>query len=143
MTELRGKSNGDRDTIKSKLLIPGDGVRETIRKNWAMWGFGGLLSMHAMFEAGLAVLLAPISMKRAQITNSEIQALVEIGYEEVFTRAAKEIAALDMYERFHDKGWTARLARDVRNHLGPIMIKTVCLIWYSAMRDAGLLRGTK
>ena len=36
-----------------------------------------------------------------------------------------QASLLDMYDRFHHKGWTVKLSRDVRNHLGPIMAKTV------------------
>ncbi len=143
LAELRGNKVGERDSIKNKLIIPGDTVKESLKKNWAMWGFGGLMSMHGMFEMGVAVLLAPIKMNSSKVTESDIETLVDIGYEEVFKRAAREIALLDMYDRFHEKGWSVKLSRDVRNHLGPVMIKTVTLAWYSAMRDAKLLRGKK
>jgi hypothetical protein len=48
-----------------------------------------------------------------------------------------------MYDNFYDKGWSVKMVRQVRNHLGPVIIKTVCLAWFSAMRDAGLLKGKK
>lgn len=143
LNELRGGGLSERDSIKNKLIIPGDGMTETIKNNWAMWGFGGLMSMHGMFEMGVALLIAPIKMPQARPLDSDIEQLVNVGWEEVFKRSAREIALLDMYDRFHQRGWTIRLSRDVRNHLGPVMAKTVCLVWYSAMRDAGLLRGKK
>lgn len=143
VAELRGNEVGARDSIKSKLVIPGDTMSESFRKNWAMWGIKGLMSMHGFFELGVAALLAPIKMNKARLTDQEIETLIAVGYEEVFKRAAREIALLDMYDRFHDRGWTIRLSRDVRNYLGPIMVRTVALVWYSAMRDAGLLRGKK
>ena len=133
----------NRDSIKHKLLIPGETKSESVKKNWAMWGFGGLMSMHAMFEGGVAIILAPLSMKTAKPTDADLEHLIDIGYEEYFKRAAREIALLDMYDRFHERGWNRRLIRDVRNELGPTIMKTVCLVWYSAMRDAGLLRGKK
>lgn len=143
LLELRGEANETRNSIKNKLIIPGDTVAESVRKNWAMWGVKGLMSTHGFFELGVAVLIAPIKMNTSRIKPSDIDTLVEVGYEEVFKRAAREIALLDMYDRFHERGWTIKLSRDVRNHLGPIMARTVTLIWYSAMRDAGLLRGKK
>ena len=143
LEELRGGGMHERDSIKNKLIIPGDTKRELIKNNWAMWGAGGLMSMHAMFEGGVAIIMAPLSMKIAIPTDTDIETLIDIGFEEYFKRAAREIALLDMYERFHDKGWSPKLVRDVRNELGPIMIKCVCLAWYSAMRDAGLLKGKK
>ena len=101
------------------------------------------MSMHAMFEMGVAIILAPLSMKKARPTDTDIENIIDLGYEEYFKRAAREIALLDMYDRFHEKGWSPRLVRDVRNELGPTIIKTVCLVWFSAMRDAGLLKGKK
>ncbi len=144
LIEIReGDAMDTRDSIKNKVIMPGDTVAEKLKSNWAMYGPGGLLSMHGFFEIGAGFLLAPIKMKTAKPLESDIQQLIEVGYEEIFKRAAREIALLDMYDRFHDRGWTVRLSRDVRNHLGPVMAKTVCLVWYSAMRDAGLLKGKK
>lgn len=144
LIEIRGGDSLDtRDSIKSKVIMPGDTVSEKLKSNWAMYGVGGLLSMHGLFEIGAGFLLAPIKMKTAKPSDSDINTMIEIGYQEVFKRAAREIALLDMYDRFHDNGWSVKLSRDVRNHLGPIMAKTVCLVWYSAIRDAGLLRGKK
>ncbi len=143
LLELRGESIATRDSIRNKLIIPGDTMSDSMRKNWAMWGIKGLMSMHGFFELGVAVLIAPIKMNTSRLRPSDIDTLIEVGYEEVFKRAAREIALLDMYDRFHERGWTIKLSRDVRNHLGPIMARTVTLVWYSALRDAGLLRGKK
>jgi hypothetical protein len=143
LQELRGGALHERDSIKGKLLIPGENMSDSLKKNWAMWGVGGLMSMHGMYEMGVAFMLAPLPMKTAKPSERDIEVLVEVGYEEVFKRAAREIALLEMYERFHRRGWTVGLMRDTRNHLGPIIAKTVCLVWYSAMRDAGLLRKKK
>ncbi|HMT19123.1 MAG TPA: hypothetical protein PKD15_03760, partial [Candidatus Saccharibacteria bacterium] len=144
LVEIRG---GDgmhtRDSIKNKVIMPGDTIMKKLRNNWAMYGVGGLMSMHGLFEVGAGLILAPIKMKTAKPLDLDIAQLIEVGYEEVFKRAAREIALLDMYDRLHERGWTVRLVRDVRNHLGPVMAKTVCLVWYSAMRDAGLLKGKK
>jgi hypothetical protein len=143
LEELRGEAMGSRDSLKSKVIIRGSTKRDTFKKNWAMWGTGGLMSMHAMFEAGVAVIIAPISLKTAMPSASDIEHVAEIGYEEYFKRVARQIALLDMYDRFHQTGWSPKLIREVRNELGPALIKTVCLVWYSAMRDAGLLKKKK
>lgn len=143
LVELRGGGLHERDSIKNKLIIPGNSKRDSLKKNWAMWGAGGLMSMHAMFEMGVAVILAPLSMKTAKPSDTDLEIVTSLGYEEYFKRVAREISLLDMYDRFHEKGWSPRLVRDVRNELGPTIIKTVCLVWYSAMRDAGLLKGKR
>lgn len=123
--------------------MPGDTVTEKFKNNWEMYGIKGLLSMHGWFEFGAGLLLAPVSLKKGRPTESDLELLADLGYVEIFKRSAREVALLEMYERLHKTGWTPRLARDVRNKLGPIMVKTVALVWYSAMRDAGLLRGKK
>jgi len=143
MIEIRGGERIDDRNIKEKIIVPGPNIKETVRRNWAVYGFKGVLSMHGLFEIGVAALLAPIQMKTAKLTDTDISVMVDIGFVEVFKRAAREIALLDMYDRFNEKGWTVKLSRDVRNHLGPVMVRTVELAWYSAMRDAGLLRGKR
>jgi hypothetical protein len=64
----------------------------------------------------------------------------KIGPLEWFKRSAREIAIMDMYERYHRKGWTPKLAYDARHKLGPILVQTVCLTWYSALVDAGIVK---
>ena len=144
LTELRGGAGIEtRSSIKEKLIIPGENMSDSLKKNWQMWGSGGVLSMHVMFELGVAIMLAPLGFPKAVPTEGNLNKLSEIGYMEWFERAAREIALLDMYDRFYEKGWSVKLARQVRNNLGPVIIKTVCLAWYSAMRDAGLLKSKK
>ncbi len=142
LQEIRGDVD-DPTSLVGRLVIPGDSVSDSFRKNWAMWGVKGLMSSHGMFELGAAVLLAPITMKTARLTDTDVQELGRVGYLEMFKQSAREVALHDMYNRFLEKGWTIKLSRDIRNHLGPILIRTVSLVWYSAMRDAGLLRGRK
>lgn len=143
LSELRGAGLDSRTTIKDKLIIQGDTMSDSIRKNWAMWGSGGVLSMHVMFEMGVAIMLAPLQFPKAVPTDANLEKVKQIGYVQWFERSAREIALLDMYDSFYDKGWNVKMARQVRNHLGPIMIKTVCIAWFSAARDAGLLKGKK
>jgi hypothetical protein len=143
LEELGGGGLHTRDSFKNKLFIAGDTKRESMKKSWALWGAGGLISTHVLFEIGIAMIIAPLSVRSAKPSDGDIEQLIEVGYEEYFKRAAREIALLDMYERFLKRGWTPRLIRDVRNELAPIMMKTVSLVWYSAMRDAGLLRTKK
>lgn len=135
---IRGAGIESSTTIKDKLIIPGDNMGNSFKKNWAMWG--KYFSMHVMFELGIAAMLAPLRLKRSrQMPTSKSSnwpgAVVR-------TRRA-QIALLDMYDRFYEKGWTVKTARQVRNRLGTVIIKTVCLAWFGAARDAGLLKGKK
>ena len=139
LTELRGGGLHERNSIKNKIMIKGDTRRDSFKKNWSLWGSEGLISMHVMFEVGVALILSPLHLKTSRPSNGDIEAVISFGYQEYFKRAAREIALLDMYERFLKNGWSPRLIRDIRNELGPTIIKTVTLVWYSAMRDAGLL----
>lgn len=143
LIELRGEGLETRDTIKSKLLLPGETLQHAIKNNWKMWGPDGLMSMHGLFEMGVAVMIAPLNFKVAIPSEVDLQKIADIGIEQWFARSARQIAMLDMYDRFCSRGWTIKLARDVRNELAPTVIKTVTLAWYSAMRDAKLLRNKK
>jgi hypothetical protein len=139
LTELRGGAGIEtRTTIKEKLVLPGETRREQVKNNWKMWGPKGLLATHGFFEFGVAALIAPVSAKAVRITDEDMEKLYKYGVIELFKRTAKEVSGLDMYHRYMDKGWTPQLARQVRNHLAPAIVKTVTLAWYAATIDAGL-----
>ncbi len=139
LIELRGgKPIESRTTIKEKLVMHGDTRREKIKNNWQMWGPKGLLTTHGLFEIGIATLMLPARFTDVTPTTEERQEAAELGIVEIFKRYAREIAVLDMYERYYQHGWTPKLAYDVRHKLGPLIIKAVTLAWYSALIDAKL-----
>jgi hypothetical protein len=141
LVELRGGEGIEtRTSIKEKLIMPGHNTGEMVKNNWKMWGPKGLLSTHHFFEIGAAVLLAPLGLDEALPTKIDLKTLNEIGIVEVFKNTAKEVAVLDIYDTYYKKGWTARLGWTVRNKLGPALVKTVVLAWYSAMIDADLTK---
>jgi hypothetical protein len=141
LTELRGGAGIEtRTTVKEKIVLPGDTRREQMRNNWKMWGPRGLLTTHGFFEFGVAALIAPFGHKPVKVTATDIDELNQYGVLELFRRKAKEISSLDMYHRYYEKGWTPKLARQVRNHLAPAIVKMVTLAWYAAAVDAGLTR---
>jgi hypothetical protein len=141
LTELRGGSGIDtRTTIKEKLVLPGDTRLDQVRNNWKMWGPGGLLVNHGLFEFGVAALIAPFSLKQVRISSEDLEDLQVYGFSGLFVRTAKEIAALDMYTRYTKFGWNPKLARQVRNDLAPAIVKVVALTWYAAAVEAGLVR---
>jgi hypothetical protein len=140
LVELRGgKGIEGRTTIKEKLIMPGGSAFEQLKNNWQMWGPGGLLTTHGMFEWGVAAIIVPLSVKKVALADSDIDELYENGVIGLFQRKAKEIAAMDMYERYRRLGWTPVLARQVRRALAPTIVRTVALIWYAALIDAGLV----
>lgn len=141
LIELRGGEGIEtRNTLKKKIIISGDNRRDQLRRNWKMWGPRGLLSTHGLFEFGIATLIAPLSLKKAEPNAVELKTAVDIGPTELFKRTAREIAVLDMYDRFQRRGWTTKLIMDVRNKLAPTIAKTVTLIWYSALVEAKLVK---
>lgn len=143
LTELRGEGIETRTTIKEKLIIPGDTKREMVENNWKMWGPKGLINSHGLFEFGVATLIAPLSFSDSLPDQAMIDTARDIGIAEQFKRTAREIAVLDMFERYRKRGWTTRLAYEVRHRLAPAIIQTVTLAWYCALIDADLIKPNK
>lgn len=141
LTVLRGGEGIEsRTTIKAKLVMPGENRRKQVHNNWKMWGPKGLLTTHGLFEWGIAAIILPLSgsSKQLAVTQFDIDELNEHGLVGLFTRKAREVAALDMYKSYYRSGWTPQLARQVRRQLLPIIVKTVALAWYSAAEQAAV-----
>ncbi len=140
LSELRGEGLETRTTIKKKVFIQGKTRRDQLRKNWKVWGPKGLLTTHGLFELGIATLITPLGMSNAMPTDKDVALVEKIGPTEIFKRVAKEIAVLDMYERFYERGWTTKLVIDVRNKLAPSIAKTITLFWYAALLEAKVIQ---
>lgn len=139
LVELRGgKGIQSRTSIRDKLIMPGATAIEQLKNNWGMWGPKGLMTTHGFFEWGVAAIIVPLRTKKVLLSDTDISELYECGMQELFRRKAKEIAAMHMYERYQRLGWTPALARQVRRQLVPTIVRTVTLVWYAALIDAGL-----
>lgn len=134
--ELFGKPHHERSSVKDKNLIKGATRRDTIAKNWEYWGSGGVFSTHALFEMGVATAILGHRYKESIIKPQDVRLLKQEGYDVVFDRILQQIIRLETYEEFTKKGWTAHLTRVVRRQLIPLIVKAVCLSWYSAVLDA-------
>ncbi len=144
LSELRGGAGLEtRTTIKDKLIMPGETKRQQVRNNWKMWGTKGLFMTHGLFEMGIATLIKPLSFGDSVPKKDEMKLVEKIGVIELFKRSAKEIAAMEMYDAYYKKGWTPKLAYQVRHQLGPTIIQAVTLTWYMALVDAGLTDSVK
>lgn len=132
----KGAANESRTTIKEKLVMHGDNAAEKFANNWRMWGTKGLMTTHGSFEWGFSMLIAPMSFTDALPSEKEIRQIREIGLREYFVRVAREVAVLDLFDSYYEKGWTLRLAYRVRYRLAPILIKTITLAWYAAAAEA-------
>lgn len=144
LEELRGgEAKETRTSVKDKWVFPGDTKRERVKNNWKVWGPKGLFTAHGMFEMGIAAIVKPVGFGDATPSKQDLKDIQELGIAEVFKRTAREIAVLDMFDEFRHKGWTPKLARQVRQKLGPKIIQTVTLAWYAAAVDANLIEGQK
>ncbi len=121
------------DTIKR-----GDASKFTaiLKKNWAIWGAKGHLSTHFNFEMGVAFALLVFPV-RAIFSEEELARARQLGPVEYFKDQARDIAALDLYERFYKDGWTADIATAVKNQIAPQASRTIGLIWLLALLEAG------
>lgn len=138
LERLRGEGKETRTTVIKKVVIPGDTKRDILSKNWEMWGAKGLFTTHALFEMGAAVIMAPMTHKIAMPNTYELKTVNHIGLVEFFKRTAREVAMFDMYDHFYRRGWTPKLAKQIRLELAPRMAKIVTLAWLQAAQEAGL-----
>ena len=138
LIQLRGGEGIDsRTSYKAKLVMPGETKREVIKNNWLMWGPRGLISGHMLFEFGVASIFAPLGFGEAIPKKAEKEKILKVGLADYFKNTAREIAVLDMYTNYLAKGWTPKLANQVRHKLGPLIIKNVTLAWYAALVESG------
>lgn len=138
LEELRGEGIETRTTIKDKLIIKGEGdsTTEMLAKNWEVWGARGVMTTHGLYEWGVAAIIAPLRLKRGYPTEADCARVLQAGIVEIFKDAAREIHTLDMYTRFSHRGWTRALAKETREVLAPIIVKTITLAWYEALARA-------
>jgi hypothetical protein len=138
LEELRGEGIETRTSIRDKLIVrsEGDTTTEMLAKNWEMWGAKGVMTTHGFYEFGVATIIAPLRLKSSYPSKAECKKVLKVGTVEIFRQAAKDIHALDMYERFMHQGWTRELARETRDFLAPTIAKTIALAWYEALARA-------
>lgn len=137
LTKLRkGAGIESRTTIKEKLVMHGDTHAEKIANNWRMWGTKGLMTTHGSFEWGFSMLIAPMSFTDAIPSEKEVARIHEIGLREYFVQTAREVAVMELFNEYYEKGWTLRLAYKVRYRLAPLLIKAITLAWYAAAIEA-------
>lgn len=141
--ELWDGKDDNRDSKMKKLFPPAETKRGKIVKSWKYLGPKGLMSTHGLFELGIAAIIAPLSINEAIPKHEDMVTAIEIGPREVFKRAAREIAVLDMYTRYQKNGWSTKLIVDVRQKLCPTIVQSVTLVWYLALVEAGLVKKPK
>lgn len=139
IAEMMVGGNKSRTTIKSKLLFPGETKLKTLQNTYKAYGPGGLMTSHVAFEQGIAIIIKPLGLPDARPTQKDIDEIKEYGYEVFFMNRAREVAVLELFELYMKSGWTSKLSNKIRHGLLPTVVKTVTMLWYSAMDDAGLI----
>ena len=134
--EVLGKSIDSRNSVRKKIVLPGNTRRQKFRNNWEFWGAKGVLTSHYLFEWGVAGALTPTRNLKIEVTDDGIENLKNHGFEAVFRERLATIHQLDMYETFCRDGWTPKLARQTRRELIPLIVNTVILAWLNAVYEA-------
>lgn len=106
------------------------------KKNWAVWGMKGHLSTHFNFEMGIAfaLLIYPI---RGKFRTEDLARARRLGYLEYFKDQARDVATLNLYERFYKQGWNSDIAAVVKNRIAPMTAEAIGIIWLLAVLEAG------
>jgi len=136
LAQLRGTERHNRKGLTGRLYIKGDTVWQSVGKSLKLVGPKGLLTTHALFEAGAYTIIAPLRLKKAVPSKAELKLICDKGVVMVFQGLAKEVASFDIYHRFIDRGWTHGVTRDVRKELAPRMVKMITMAWYAAAQEA-------
>lgn len=138
LVELRGEGIETRTSVKDKLIIrgPGDNHLSMLAKNWQFWGAKGVMTSHLLFELGIATAIAPMRLRAGYPTKTDLKKVKSLGTIELFKTNAQTIYNLDMYHRFIEKGWTSKLAGEVRDVLVPLIVKTVALAWLETLLNS-------
>ena len=131
-----GQGLESRDSVIKKLLIPRDNQADAIKKNWEMWGSKGLLSTHALFEWGVALLIAPLHLGRKPLSKHACKQAVENGVATTFKLAAREIADQDIFHAYYRYGWNQKMVKVVKGYLAPKIVESLAIIWYLALDEA-------
>jgi len=136
LEKITGEHHTARTSKRSKILAKGDTKRETLSRNWKLWGAKGLMVTHHGFEMGVATIALPVRQKSVNLTVEDISLARKNGANRTFQDAALAIGRYYMYERFYKDGWNVALAQDIKRVLIPIISKTVALIWILALEES-------
>jgi hypothetical protein len=136
LEELRGEQRGTRKGIAGRAFIRGENMGQSVAKSLKLIGPKGLLTTHAMFEAGAFVIIAPLKLSNAKPSPVDIARMNSDGMIKEFKDSIRQVAAFNLYVRFYSTGWTRSLSQDIKQQLAPRMVKMVTLAWYCAAMEA-------
>ena len=143
LSELRGgEERHTRKGLVGRGFVKGDTMVESLQRSLKLVGPKGLLTTHALFEGGAWAIMRPLRLQKALPTLEDLKKIEALGINAVFRQTAREIAELNIYGRFINRGWTMATSRDVRKELAPRMVRMVTLAWYGAAQEAAKLKAT-
>lgn len=134
--KLRGEGKETRTSVKAKMIIKGDTRRQTVAKNWKTWGAKGLMISHAYFEFGVSSTVRPMRFTKHGLTEADIKHAKNLGLEAFLKEQALEIYTLGLYERFLRRGWTMKIAKQIRTDLAPRIVRAIAVSWILAIDEA-------
>lgn len=141
LQDLRGgQTRTSRTTMMRRIAIKGDTHRESVKQSFKLVGPKGLLMTHTAFEGGAYMIILPLSLDNAVPSKEAMLSIRKLGLIAYFQQQAREVGALNLYERFYKLGWTPKLARLVRKEMAPRMAQMVTLAWYCALVDASIVK---
>jgi hypothetical protein len=119
--------------------IAGDSsrFRAYMKKYWVIWGVKGHMSTHFYFESGIALALLTFPV-RATYSDEEMAKAQRLGAVEYFKAESRNIAVLDIYNRFYREGWSPDVMADIKNKIAPLTARAIGMIWLLASVEAGL-----
>lgn len=129
---IRGEAKEQRNSVLKKIVYPGKTPREMLRSNWYVYGAGGAMTTHGLFELGVATAIKTFNFEKAWPNEKDMLRVQKRGIQPIFIETAQDIYRLNMYEIFMKRGWTSRLARVTGQELAPAIVKVVALAWYEA-----------
>lgn len=128
-------SDHRKDKFSSRIIMSGNGSGKTfVQNNWQYWGAKGIMTNHALFEAGVATTAKPLRFGDAAVDQHDIDQLKRYGFTALYMEFVRQVDRLDMYEQFKLSGWTHELAKQTSRDLLPTIIRAVTLAWYEAVR---------
>ncbi len=137
LVELRGGRPAlERSSVKEKIMLPGNTLREQAGNNWKFWGPKGLFTTHFAFEWGVATLIAPLRLPQSVPTAADTALLQKLGVEAWFRTVAQEVARMKLYDEFYSHGWTLPLSRRVKRELAPALVRAVSVAWHGALMES-------
>ena len=139
LTEAQDQLMTEKEFIKVfgipvKGIMHGRNSLETLRNNWLYWGASGYMSKHVAFEYGVAITMTALP-ERVVTPKIDKKALRHVDIKEAFYQSLDRVAALDMYKRFLEQGWTTDLAFETKNILLPEISKAITLCWAATIPE--------